>query len=132
MRILCRPGLSSLACAAAVGGLAVTACGPAASVTGQHASPARSAISTAPISSAAPSRSPAALTSLPVAPGQGRLAQTRAMPKASGAAFHAMVTDLWLAITMDKPSLAHQAFFPLAAYRQVKAIYDPADDLRTH
>ena len=132
MRILRRLGMSTLAYAAAVGGLAVTACGPSASVTGQHASPAGAATSTAPVASAEPSRSSAALTPLLVAaPGQGRLAQTRAMPTASGAAFHAMVTDLWLAIIRDEPSLAQQAFFPLAAYKQVKAIYDPAADWRS-
>jgi hypothetical protein len=36
--------------------------------------------------------------------------------------------DLWLAVTTGKPSLALPAFFPLAAYQQVKAIYDPAAD----
>ena len=40
------------------------------------------------------------------------------------------MSDLWLAVTTGKPSLALPAFFPLAAYRQVKAIYDPAADWR--
>jgi hypothetical protein len=59
------------------------------------------------------------------------MAQTRTLPRASGRAFHAMVTDLWLAITRDKPSLARQSFFPLAAYKQVKAIYNAAGDWHT-
>jgi hypothetical protein len=42
-----------------------------------------------------------------------------------------MVTDLWLAVTAGRPSLAGPAFFPEAAYRQVKAIYDPAADWRS-
>ncbi len=42
-----------------------------------------------------------------------------------------MVTDLWLAVRTGRPSLARQAFFPLAAYKQVKAIYNAAGDWRT-
>ncbi|MGI9008562.1 MAG: hypothetical protein ACR2FU_20630, partial [Streptosporangiaceae bacterium] len=80
--------------------------------------------------SPSPSPSPSAVGPLPVAPGQGRLAQTMARPRARGRAFHAMVTDLWLAVRRDKPSLAKAAFFPEAAYRQVKAIYDPGGDWR--
>ena len=68
---------------------------------------------------------------LPVAPGQGKLAQTRAKPPAHGRVFHAMVTDLWLAVRTGKPALAKEAFFPEAAYQQVKAIYNPAADWRT-
>jgi hypothetical protein len=39
-----------------------------------------------------------------------------------------MVTDLWLAVRTGKPSFGRMAFFPLAAYKQVKAIVDPAAD----
>ena len=67
----------------------------------------------------------------PVAPGAGQLAQTRTRPRAHGPAFHAMATDLWLAVTRDRPSLARPAFFPVEAYKQVKAIYDPAADWRS-
>lgn len=42
-----------------------------------------------------------------------------------------MVADLWLAVTTGKPGLARPGFFPVAAYQQVKAIYDPAADWRT-
>jgi hypothetical protein len=38
------------------------------------------------------------------------------------------MTDLWLAVTKDSPSLALPAFFPEAAYRQVKAIAYPDSD----
>lgn len=68
---------------------------------------------------------------MPVAPGAGRLAQTRTRPTAHGHAFQAMVSDLWLAVTTGRPSLARPAFFPEAAYKQVKAIYDPAADWRS-
>src|SRR5258706_776128 len=99
--------------------------------------PAPATGSRPPGASSAPARSPTAspsattLRSIPVAPGAGRLAQSRSMPKAHGPAFHAMVTDLWLAVRKDKPSLARPAFFPLAAYRQVKAIYNAAADWRS-
>jgi hypothetical protein len=36
--------------------------------------------------------------------------------------------DLWLAVTTGKPRLALPAFFPEAAYEQVKAIADPESD----
>jgi hypothetical protein len=49
-------------------------------------------------------------------------------PKAYGASWHAMVTDLWLAVKTGKAGLGRPAFFPVAAYEQVKAIADPAAD----
>jgi hypothetical protein len=67
-------------------------------------------------------------TAEPVAPGAGALPQTRALPSTDSAAFHAAMQDLWLAVTTGKPNLALPAFFPVAAYQQVKAIYDPAAD----
>lgn len=42
-----------------------------------------------------------------------------------------MVTDLWLAVRTGRASLARPAFFPLEAYKQVKAIYNAAADWRT-
>jgi hypothetical protein len=40
------------------------------------------------------------------------------------------MTDLWLAVTTGNRSLGLPAFFPEAAYRQVKAIADPSADWR--
>jgi hypothetical protein len=54
-----------------------------------------------------------------------------AKPKASDRAFKAMVTDLWLAVRTGKANLGRQAFFPVGAYKQVKAIADPAADWRS-
>jgi len=51
-------------------------------------------------------------------------------PRTRGRAFHAMVTDLWLAVRTGKPALGRMAFFPVDAYKQVKAIVDPAADWR--
>jgi hypothetical protein len=67
-------------------------------------------------------------TALPVAPGAGTLPQTSALPSTDSAAFHDAVQDLWLAVTTGNASLALPAFFPRAAYLQVKAIYDPGQD----
>ncbi len=64
----------------------------------------------------------------PVAPGAGARPQTSIKPKAHGRAFRAMVTDLWLAVSTGRAKLGRQAFFPVAAYKQVKAIVDPAAD----
>jgi hypothetical protein len=78
-----------------------------------------------------PSPSPSALAALPVAPGAGLLRQTMARPSASDQEFRAMITDLWLAVSTGRPLLARPAFFPVDAYKQVKAIYDPAADWRS-
>jgi hypothetical protein len=119
------------ASAAVAGAGLVAACGATGGASGQHASPANTRVSTAPAASPSATATARKLGPLPVAPGQGRLAQTRARPKAHGLAFRAMVSDLWLAVSTGRPSLARPAFFPLAAYKQVKAIYDAAGDWRT-
>jgi hypothetical protein len=88
-----------------------------------------SALSATPTPSATPkataSPSPAAL---PVAPGAGALPQTSAFPSTSSVAFRYAMTDLWLAVTADNARFALPAFFPEAAYEQVKAIAYPASD----
>jgi hypothetical protein len=66
--------------------------------------------------------------SLPVAPGAGALPQTRAFPRTASAAFRHAMADLWLAVSTGNPRLALPAFFPVAAYKQVKAIPYPAAD----
>jgi hypothetical protein len=58
----------------------------------------------------------------------GTLPQTSALPGDRDAQFYAGAADLWQAIVQDKPELAHPFFFPLSAYRQVKAIWNPAED----
>jgi hypothetical protein len=72
-----------------------------------------------------PTGPPAAL---PVAPGAGALPQTRAFPSTDTAAFRDAMQDLWLAVTTGNARLARPAFFPLAAYQKLKAIYDPTAD----
>ena len=85
--------------------------------------PARSAGSAVPQASATPSPAP-----LPVAPGAGARPQTRAFPGTNSAAFRNAMTDLWLAVTTGNPGFARPAFFPEAAYEQLKAIPYPAAD----
>jgi len=65
-----------------------------------------------------------------VPPPPGRLHQTRApTERATRAAFRAEMADLWTAVVTGRPARREcRPFFPLTAYRQVKAIYDPAAD----
>ncbi len=67
-------------------------------------------------------------TVIAVPPPPGRLHQTRSLPSARTRVFRAEMTDLWAAVVTGRASLAAQAFFPLAAYTQVKAIADPGAD----
>jgi hypothetical protein len=65
---------------------------------------------------------------IPVPSPPGSLHQTRALPSPHTRVFRAEMTDLWAAVVAGRASLAVQAFFPLAAYTQVKAIADPSAD----
>ena len=85
----------------------------------------RPAPATVPPPQPPPPPSPSAL---PVAPGAGRLAQTSKFPTVKSADFTNAMHDLWLAVTTGQPRLALPAFFPEAAYAQVKAIASPQSD----
>ncbi len=50
------------------------------------------------------------------------------MPPASGASLAARTAALWKAIVSGDAGPAQTAFFPLAAYKQVKDVADPAAD----
>jgi hypothetical protein len=56
------------------------------------------------------------------------LHQTMALPSAHTRVFNAEMKDLWAAVVADRPAFAVDAFFPLTAYQQVKAIADPTAD----
>ena len=84
-----------------------------------HSSP--TSIEAAPSTSAWP-------VTLPVPVARAGLHQTRNRPAANGPVFHAEMTDLWAAVATGRPKLGLPAFFPLVAYKQVKAIPDPAVD----
>jgi len=64
----------------------------------------------------------------PTQPDPGSLPQTEDKPSTGSAAFSEHMAQLWRAITTDDPSVALPAFFPLGAYRQVKAISNPDGD----
>ena len=130
-----RAGMAAaVAFSAAMTGCAAPAAGhPAAAGTPRRtASPpafqpaaTRTMVSPSPTITPRPDGGP---TVLPVPPGQGHLPQTQALPSSHTAGFHAEMTDLWAAVVTGKAALAAQAFFPLPAYTQIKAIYDPAAD----
>src|SRR5438067_1230132 len=63
-------------------------------------------------------------------PSPGRLPQTHQLPSASTGAFRAEMAALWSGVRRDSVHVALSAFFPEAAYVQVKAIGDPAGDWR--
>jgi hypothetical protein len=111
-------------CAAAGAGAAAPAARPA---TRAAAAPSGSAAAASPAPSPSPQH-PAG--PLPLAPGTGRLPQTHASPRASGPAFQALSSDLWRAVSTGDAALARPAFFPVRAYAQVKAIWNPAGDWR--
>ena len=90
------------------------------SPTAESASPAPSATARA-TASASPS-------AVPVAPGAGARPQTRAFPGTDTTAFRSAMADLWLAVTTGNPRFGLPGFFPVAAYKQVKAIPSPASD----
>ena len=58
----------------------------------------------------------------------GTLPQTHSLPGDQDARFQAGAQALWRAIVQNKPELAQPFFFPLSAYKQVKAIWNPAAD----
>jgi hypothetical protein len=141
MAMAARSAWSSTASSAAVlAGLSVLVAGcgpaathPAAAVTPPHASAGRLPASSAATPAASPTvagrtRPGGGPTVLPAPLPPGGLHQTRALPSAGTRVFHAEMTDLWAAVVTGQARLATQAFFPLAAYTQVKAIADPAAD----
>ena len=65
---------------------------------------------------------------MPVAPGVGRRPQTGAFPSTDSAAFRNAMADLWLAVTTGHPDAALPGLLLLAAYQQLRVIYDPARD----
>jgi len=140
MAMAARSAWSRAASSAAVlAGLAllVAGCGPAATHPAAAVTPPHASARSAPPSTAArPAASPTMArtrpsggpTVLPAPLPPGSLPQTRALPSAGARVFHAEMTDLWAAVVTGQARLAAQAFFPLGAYTQVKAIADPAAD----
>ena len=134
-----RPGThaKTLRVMSAVGGCAVVAL-LASGCGGATAGTAASSASAAPSQGASASPTPASTAGTPrpgsspsviaVPPPPASLPQTMAFPRADSAVFHAEMTDMWSAVVAGRPALARDAFFPIGAYQQVKAIVDPAAD----
>jgi hypothetical protein len=61
-------------------------------------------------------------------PPPGSLPQTSQLPSSHTPMFRAEMKALWTGIRTGKVKAALPAFFPLGAYKQVKAIADPAAD----
>ncbi len=60
--------------------------------------------------------------------GPGTLPQTTTLPSATTPQFHAEMADLWRAVVADNANDAAPAFFPLAAYVQLKTIPTSTQD----
>jgi len=81
-----------------------------------------------PATTASPS---AAAASNPLYDDAGNpLPQTDELPSTDSAGLSERIHALCKAILTDVPSVAHDAFFPLVAYRVVKAVADPERDYR--
>jgi hypothetical protein len=116
-------GVLAAGCGGSTGGGAAPAARP--HRVSQAAATARSDASPSQSPAASPSASPSVIAVPPPPPG---LPQTRALPSAATPVFQAEMTDLWTAVVTGQPETAARAFFPLSAYKQVKAIADPAAD----
>jgi hypothetical protein len=118
-------GLRPVAQAAALVAVLAAGCsaGSAGSATAQRSS-SPAIVSAAP-ASPSPRPSPSVIA---VPPPPASLHQTMAFPSAHTRVFRAEMTDLWAAVVADRPSFGIDAFFPLTAYQQVKAIADPTAD----
>jgi hypothetical protein len=113
-------------CAGAAGGHAAAAARPASG--GTTAVPRSSGPSPPATPTPGGDASPSVIA---VPPPPARLHQTRAFPSAHARVFRAEMTDLWAAVVTGRARPALQAFFPLSAYQQVKAISNPAADWNT-
>ncbi|HWF34377.1 MAG TPA: hypothetical protein VG295_03370 [Solirubrobacteraceae bacterium] len=98
-----------------------------------HRSRTTAAVVAAPTQTAAPARS-----ARPVRPPRprrprispGSLPQTSARPSSATDEFRRQMQALWQGIRRDSLATARPAFFPEAAYAQLKAIGDPSADYR--
>jgi hypothetical protein len=113
------PGPATITARATAAATARPAKGNTAQGNTAHGNPAQG--TTAP--------TPTGPVALPVAPdGDGARAQTSSMPRTDNAAFRNLVADVWLSVTTGTAGFARPAFFPVAAYKQVKAIAYPEGD----
>ena len=122
-------GRRAAALAAALAALTAGCASGAAGRTGTQPAPshpAASPASAAPAPATPPPRPSPTVIAVP--PPAAYLHQTMVLPSARTAVFSAEMTDLWAAVVAGRPEFALDAFFPLTAYQQVKAIADPTAD----
>ena len=119
------------AASAAAGAAARAAVAGATAGISAGAGTGSSAAANAAPGSLAPSASASASASTSASSDPGLLPQTRSLPDPADPQFQAGVQSLWQAIVQGNPALAHGFFFPLSAYRQVKALSDPAADYQS-
>jgi hypothetical protein len=124
---------SALVLAACRGSAPPPAPAPASAPSNPSPSPSTAPPPTAPAPAPAPpptsSVSSAPASEPPLLDAAGApLPQTEDKPSVSSAAFRARIELVARAISSGDPAPARAAFFPLVAYRQVKAIKDPARD----
>jgi hypothetical protein len=124
-----------VAAAAVLTALAGCAAGPGSpgGASPETASPVSAAThATLPADGAAATPAPTGPVALPVAPASAAsLPQTSVKPSVTGTAFSHASHDIWLAVTTGNPEYARPAFFPVNAYKQVKAIANPESDWQT-
>jgi hypothetical protein len=119
-----------LAAAMATLACLVAGCGSAAPRVASHAATTPT-VTTSTLT--VPAATPAATTTTQApkpkpAPNPGSLPQTSRLPSADTAQFHAEMAALWSGVTQNSVQAALPAFFPEAAYVQVKGIADPQGD----
>ncbi len=95
---------------------------------GMHAPPVHASITSVTVSSTTSVATTTTPTSSTTIPDDGALPQTDARPDDASPSITARATLLWDAIVADDPSRAYGAFFPEAAYVQIKDVADPAAD----
>lgn len=108
--------------------LAISACGQSTHASGVAATRARTS-GTKTGATATTRAAPPRVHRRP--PDPGRLPQTTQLPSALTPQFHQQMAELWQGITSGQVGPALPAFFPEAAYVQVKAISDPQADWHT-
>jgi hypothetical protein len=103
---------------------------------GSSAPGAGSGVTVSPVSAATHATLPVQSTPAPAGPAAlpvaassaASLPQTSVKPTTSGTAFSNATHDIWLAVITGDPEYARPAFFPVNAYKQVKAISNPESD----
>jgi hypothetical protein len=116
--------LARLLAAVLVGGVVTTGCSPSTAPRTAGSPSGLLAAAATPTSAPTPTPAPPA----PAPTDDGALPQTAASPAADTPLFAVRMAALWRAVVTGNSAAGLPAFFPLAAYRQVKTVSDPAGD----